>query len=218
MKTYYPGNLSGNDRRYNRNQNTYDSGLTNKGPGMYRRNNTYRKKSGPDSDAILSEGITAIKDYLKEIADLQKRLVGSQEQIARAQEAHAEAMQQIASCVMLLLGKGADPAPTPVTEDEPTRAAEPEAVREAPIGEVSEKASPEISVAEDTSEEEPLSESTSTIPMVEAAFKIIAEMRKNRVSFEKIADHLDAEGVPPVPGAGKWNRKTVSKFYKEAAV
>jgi hypothetical protein len=125
MKPYYPGNLGGNDRRYNRNQNTYDTGLTNKGPGMYRRNGTYRKKSGPDTDAILSEGITAIKDYLKEITDLQKRLVGSQEQIARAQEAHAEAMQQIAGCVMQLLGKSADAAPAPVTEEEPTRAAEP---------------------------------------------------------------------------------------------
>jgi len=218
MKTYYPGNLSGNDRRYNRNQNTYDSGLTNKGPGMYRRNNTYRKKAGPDSDAILSEGITAIKDYLKEITDLQKRLVGSQEQIARAQEAHAEAMQQIASCVMQLLGKGVNPAPVPVTEEEPTRAAEPEAVQEEPIEEISEKASPDISVAEETSADAGPSEPTSASSMVEAAFKIIAEMRKNRVSFEKIADRLDAEGVPPVDGTGKWNRKTVSKFYKEAAV
>jgi len=218
MKPYYPGNLSGNDRRYNRNQNTYDSGLTNKAPGMYRRNGTYRKKPGQDTDAIVSEGMTAIKDYLKEITDLQKRLVDSQEQIARAQEMHAEAMQQIASCVTRFLGKGLEPTPASATEDEPTRAAEPEAIQDTPIEEISDKPVTTVSVAEEESGDEESTESSSAGPMVEAALKIIAEMRKNRVSFEKIADHLDAEGVPPVSGTGKWNRKTVSKFYKEAAV
>lgn len=218
MKTYYPGNLSGNDRRYNRNQNTYDSGLTNKGPGMYRRNGMHRKKSGPDTDAVLSEGITAIKDYLKEITDLQKRLVGSQEQIARAQEAHAEAMQQIASCVRVLLGKGTDPTPASATDAEPVRTAEPEAFQETPIVEIPDESVPAVSVVEETAEDDAPPEPIPAGPMVEAAFKIIAEMRKNRVSFEKIADRLDAEGVPPISGMGKWNRKTVSKFYKEAAV
>jgi len=207
MKPYYPGNLGGNDRRYNRNQNTYDTGLTNKGPGMYRRNGTYRKKSGPDTDAILSEGITAIKDYLKEITDLQKRLVGSQEQIARAQETHAEAMQEIATCVKLFLGKSS----------EPTQTTEPEPIQEISIEEIPGESAPAVSVQEETSGDDAPSEQTSAGPMVEAAFKIIAEMRKNRASFEKIAHHLDAEGVPPVDGTEKWNRKTVSKFYKEAA-
>jgi len=216
MKPYYPGNLSGNDRRYNRNQNTYDSGLSHKGPGTYRRNGMYRKKSGTDSDTILNEGITAIKDYLKEITDLQKRLVSSQEQIAKAQETHAAAMQQIASCVKLLLGKGMDLAPESVTDVQPAQQAEPETFQEPPVGEIPDESNPPVSVVEETSEGV-VSSPESAGPMVEAALKIIAEMRKNRVSFEKIADHLDAEGVPPVSGIGKWNRKTVSKFYKEAA-
>lgn len=227
---YYPGNLSGNDRRYNRNQNTYDSGLTNKGPGMYRRNGMHRKKPGSDSDTIVSDGITAIKDYLKEITDLQKRLVDSQEQIARAQETHAAAMQQIANCVMLLLGKGTDPASA--TDEKPAHATEPEVFQEMPTIETPVESSPEASLAEETSRDEASSEAIAAEPMVEdasseeiaagsiveAALKIIAEMRGNRISFEKIADHLETEGFPPVSGMGKWNRKTVSKFFKEATV
>lgn len=218
MKPYYPGNLSGNDRRYNRNQNTYDSGLTNKGSGMYRRNGMHRKKPGPDSDTILNEGITAIKDYLKEITDLQKRLVSSQEQIAKAQETHAEAMQQIAGCVNMLLGKSTEPAPAPVTEEKPAQETAPAEFEEMQDGEISEVSAPEPSLAEETSGDDTSSDTTSAGPMVEAALKIIAEMRENRISFEKIADHLEAEGVPSIAGNGKWSRKTVSKFYKEAAV
>jgi hypothetical protein len=203
MKTYYPGNYSGNDRRYNRNQSNYDSGLTNKGSNQYWRNGRHRQKSGPDSDAVLSEGITAIKDYLKEITDLQKRLIVSQEQIANAQEAHAEAMQQIAGCVKQFLGNSTNPSSIPATESMGTKENEPLESRESMVKEVPPEPAPE--------------QSPSAKSVVESALKIIAEMRKNRVSFEKIADHLEAEGVPPVFGNGKWNRKTVSKFFKEAA-
>ena len=218
MKSYYPGNYSGNDRRYNRNQNTYDSGLTNKGSGSYWRNGTHRKKQGHDSDAVLTEGISAIKDYLKEITGLQKRLVDSQEQIARAQETHAEAMQQIADCVKIFLGQSTEQPPASVMDDSPDPGTEPVALRETPVNEIPDESGPEASLSEEIPEKTVSSTPASTGALAEAALKVIAEMRENRMSFEKIADHLVTQGIPPVPGNGKWNRRTVSKFYKAAAI
>ena len=225
MKTNYPGNLSGNDRRYNR--NTYDQGLTNRGPGMYRKNGMQRKKPGQDTDTALVEGISAVKEYLKEITELQKRLVGSQEQIAKAQQTHAGAMQQIADCVKQFLGKDtAAPSATESSETQPTVSqstapepaeeiaavseSEPEAVRSLP-----EETPQETEVPVDTPT---ATAGTHTDRLAEAALKIIADMRGDRVSFEKIADHLEAEGVPMVSGNGKWNRRIVSTLYKDSVL
>ncbi len=81
------------------------------------------------------------------------------------------------------------------------------------------------SLPEETPPETEASADTPTAPAdtptdrsAEAAFKIIAEMRGNRVSFEKIADHLEAEGVSMVSGNGKWNRRIVSKVYKDSVL
>ena len=228
MKPNFPGNLGGNDRRYNRSQNTYDQGLANRGPGMYRKNVTNRnKKYGQDSDAALVEGISAVKEYLKEIAELQKRLVGSQEQIAKAQQTHAGAMQQIADCVKQFLGKDtAAPSATESSETQPTvsQSTAPEPAED--IAAVSESEPEEArSLPEETPKKTEAPADTPTAPagaptdrLTEAALKVIAEMRGNRVSFEKIADHLEAEGVPMVSGNGKWNRRIVSKVYKDSVL
>ena len=189
---------------------------------MYRRNGMHRKKSGPDTDTILTEGISAIKDYLKEITDLQRRLVGSQEQIAKAQEAHADAMQQIADCVKTLLGKNSEPAPAPEADEIAEPVMEP-FMEAATPRETSDRETPDEFAAggflpEDPAESDAAAEASSEAPLVESVLKVIAEMRENRISFEKIADRLEADGVPSLHGNGKWNRKTVSKFYKEAAI
>ena len=232
MKTNYPGNLGGNDRRYNRNQNTYDQGMTNRGPGMYRKPGTNRnKKYGQDSDAALTEGISAVKEYLKEIAELQKRLVGSQEQIATAQQIHAGAMQQIADCVKQFLGNDtAAPSTTESSETQPTvsQSTAPENEPAEDIAAVSESEPEEArSLPEETPQKTEASADTPTAPaaagtptdrLAEAALKVIAEMRGNRVSFEKIADHLEAESIPMVSGNGKWNRRIVSKLYKDSVM
>ena len=224
MKTNYPGNLGGNDRRYNRNQNTYDQGMTNRGPGMYRKPGTNRnKKYGQDSDAALTEGISAVKEYLKEITELQKRLVGSQEQIAKAQQTHAGAMQQIADCVKQFLGNDtAAPSATESSETQPTvsQSTAPENEPAEDIAAVSESEPEEArSLPEETPQEtEASADDTPTGRSAEAALKIIAEMRGNRVSFEKIADHLEAESIPMVSGNGKWNRRIVSKLYKDSVM
>jgi hypothetical protein len=247
MRPNYPGNLNGNDRRYNRPQNNYDQGLANRGPGgIYRKNGMNRKKPGQDTDTAIVEGISAVKEYLKEITVVQKQLAGSQEKIATAQQAHSEAMQQIAAAVKQFLGTDKTaPAATEsdetqstvsqsaATENEPVEeiavAPENEPVEEIaaapdndPVEEIAavSESEPEAarSLPEEMSEKTEVPADTSTGRLAEAALKIIAEMRGNRVSFEKIADHLEAEGVPMVSGNGKWNRRIVSKVYKGAVL
>ncbi len=186
-----------------------------------------RPNRGQDSDAALTEGISAVKEYLKEITELQKRLVGSQEQIAKAQQTHAYAMQQIADCVKQFLGKDtAAPSATESSETQPTvsQSTAPEPAED--IAAVSESEPEEArSLPEETPKKTEAPADTPTAPagaptdrLTEAALKVIAEMRGNRVSFEKIADHLEAEGVPMVSGNGKWNRRIVSKVYKDSVL
>jgi hypothetical protein len=223
MKTYYPGNLGGNDRRFNRNQNSYD----NKQPGMYRRNGMQQQRGKrPDAETAMTEGITAVKDSLREIIGFQQRLADSQDRIAQAQEAHAQAMQQIAACVRHFLGKGPDaeqPEISPIEEtispvvEEPAPEAEQDASAAAPEAEG--EGEPVLEPAQDESEPMPelASEETETCDASsEPALKIIAGMRENGCSYEKIAEHLETQGIPHASGNGRWNRWTVSKLYKEA--
>ena len=49
-----------------------------------------------------------------------------------------------------------------------------------------------------------------------SAFETIKHMRDSGVTFGKIADHLNGEGIPTITGADLWNRMSVSKYYKEA--
>ena len=162
-----------------------------------------------------------VKEYLKEIAGLQKQLVGSQEQIAKAQQTHADAMQQIADCVKQFLGK--DTAAPPANESKETQptvsqSTEPEIEPAKEIEAVSESVPEAAEALPEETLESTEAPAEPTVRLGETALKIIAEMRDNRVSFEKIADHLEAEGVPVVSGSGKWNRRTVSKLYKESAL
>ena len=161
------------------------------------------------------------------MAERLKRLVGSQEQIAKAQQTHAGAMQQIADCVKQFLGKDtAAPSATESSETQPpvSQSTTPEPAED--IAAVSESEPEEArSLPEETPIETEASADTPTAPadtptdrLTEAAFKIIAEMRGNRVSYEKIADHLEAEGVSMVSGNGKWNRRIVSKLYKDSVL
>lgn len=49
-----------------------------------------------------------------------------------------------------------------------------------------------------------------------SALGTITHLRDKGITFGKIADHLNAEGIPTITGAGLWNRMSVSKYYKEA--
>jgi hypothetical protein len=69
-------------------------------------------------------------------------------------------------------------------------------------------------------ENETVAETPETVETVSeksmSLLETITDMREKGITFGKIADHLNGEGVPTTSGADLWNRLTVSKFYKEA--
>ena len=181
MKDYFPGNLGGNDKRFNRSHRSYDSPLTRDMGGNQRRNGYHRKKGGqPHSNEVLNEMLTTVKDQLQKISDNQKRMADLQERSAVAEERKADALEQLVRHFSL---KSA-----PFSEDT--------------VESVTETDTPEIAA--------PAAEAG------ESLLDTITNMRDKGITFGKIADHLNEEGIPTTTGADLWNRLTVSKFYKEA--
>ncbi len=190
MKDYFPGNLGGNDKRFNKSHRPYDSPpLTKDMGGNPRRNGFHRKKGGQTHGAEASnEMLTTIKDQLQKISQNQKRMADLQERSAVAEERKANAMEQLVEHLKQWF--------VPSTGV----SVEAETVAETPS--VPRKETPET--VETVTEE-----GTSLLVT-------ITDMREKGITFGKIADHLNGEGVPTTSGADLWNRLTVSKFYKEA--
>lgn len=189
MKDYYPGNLGGNDKRYNRSHRGYGSPLTKDMNGNQRRSGYHRKKGGPDINTeALNEMFSNIKDQLRQIVDNQNRMADFQERAVAAEERNADAMERVARCLEKLMGASAGVS----IDDRPESNAVP------------------------VSEEKP-SEMNNTAIEGEAVTKTIIEMRENGATYDKIAAHLNTEGIPSPAGADLWNRRSVSLVYKEAA-
>lgn len=51
----------------------------------------------------------------------------------------------------------------------------------------------------------------------EAGAAVIAQLRAGGLSIRAIADRLNADGVPTISGAGRWNRDIVHKIVRELA-
>ena len=179
MKDYFPGNLGGNDKRFNKSHRPYDSPpLTKDMGGNQRRNGFHRKKGGQTHGAEASnEMLTAVKDQLQKISQNQKRMADLQERSAVAEERKADAMEQLAEHLKQWI-------------------------------------TPSAGVSVET---ETVAETVDTVPEEgKSLLETITDMREKGITFGKIADHLNGEGVPTTSGADLWNRLTVSKFYKEA--
>ena len=189
MKDYYPGNLGGNDKRFNRSHRPYDSPpLTKDMGGNQRRNGFHRKKGGQTHGAEASnEMLTTIKDQLQKISQNQKRMADLQERSAVAEERKADAMEQLAEHLKQWFPPSAGVSIETETVAEP------------------------LSV--------PRTETPETVETVpeegKSLLETITDMREKGITFGKIADHLNGEGVPTTSGADLWNRLTVSKFHKE---
>ena len=200
MKDYYPGNLGGNDKRFNRSHRPYDSSpLTKDMGGNQRRNGFQRKRGGQTHGAEASnEMLATIKDQLQKISQNQKRMADLQERSAVAEERKADAMEQLAEHFKQWLAPSAG-----VSIETETVTATLSESREATLSE-SREATPET---------------VETVPEEgKSLLETITDMREKGITFGKIADHLNGEGVPTTSGADLWNRLTVSKFHKEAVV
>lgn len=187
MKDHFPGNLGGNDKKFNRTHRPYDSPpLTKDMGGNQRRNGFQRKRGGQTHGAEVSnEMLTTIKDQLQKISQNQKRMADLQERSAVAEERKADAMEQLAEHLKQWLPPSAGVSIETETVAEP------------------------LSV--------PRTETPETVPEEgKSLLETITDMREKGITFGKIADHLNGEGVPTTSGADLWNRLTVSKFHKEA--
>ena len=190
MKDYYPGNLGGNDKRFNKSHRPYDSPALTKDIGANQRRNGFQRKRGGQTHGAEApnEMLTTIKDQLQKISENQKRMADLQERSAVAEERKADAMEQLVEHLKQWF--------VPSTGV----SVEAETVAETPS--VPRKETPET--VETVTEE-----GTSLLVT-------ITDMREKGITFGKIADHLNGEGVPTSSSADLWNRLTVSKFYKEA--
>ncbi len=206
MKDYYPGNLGGNDKRFNKSHRPYDSPpLTKDMGGNQRRNGFHRKKGGQTYGAEASnEMLTTIKDQLQKISGNQKRMADLQERSAVAEERKADAMEQLVEHLKQWFAPS-----TGVSVETETVA---KTLSDSRKETLSDSRKETLSV--------PRKETPETVEAVPAEgmslLETVTEMREKGITFGKIADHLNGDGIPTTSGADLWNRLTVSKFYKEA--
>jgi hypothetical protein len=154
--------------------------------GPQRRNIPDRRKREADSPA-QTESLQAIKEILKSMLENQKSMTEAIEIRNRTEVQKANAIEKIASMLEALVPR-ADASACPP--------APPEAQPTAPIPPEAEAAGSEA-VAED-------------------AASIICRMRNEGLSYAKIAEHLEAEGIPTVSGKGKWRGQSVQRVFQKA--
>jgi len=187
MKDYFPGNLGGNDRRFSRNNRTYDSTLTrnlDQRGGNHRNNNYQKRKNNQDAGGeALNENLTVIKEQLLTISGIQQRMAEAQERRANAEERNAGAMERIADGFLQLLNH------------KPGKTEEDPAVSETP-------------------EDHETPEDIPAVAKSSSAAELILNMRQNGISYDKIAENLIDNGVPTESGKGSWNRKMVSRIFQ----
>ena len=214
MKDYYPGNLGGNDKRFNRSHRPYDSPpLTKDMGGNPRRNGFHRKKGGQTHGAEASnEMLTTIKDQLQKISENQKRMADLQERSAVAEERKADAMEQLTEHLKQWFAPSAGVSVETETVAETLSDSRKETLSDSRKKTLSDSRKETLSV--------PRKETPETVEIVpeegKSLLETITDMREKRITFGKIADHLNGEGIPTTSGADLWNRLTVSKLYKEA--
>jgi hypothetical protein len=190
MKDYFPGNLGGNDRRFTRNNRNYDTTLTRNldtRNGNYRSNGYQRKKGGQEA------ATEALNENLNVIKTHLQTISDVQQRMAQAQERRATAEERNAIAM--------------------ERIAEHlmQLLNNHPVTPVVKHSLPETAVVQNIPEESPADEDD------KKTLAIIADMRQNGATFDKIAKNLIEAGVPTLSGKGQWNRKMVSRIYQAPA-
>ncbi len=161
--------------------------------GPQRRAGSERRK--PDYYAkVTSENFALVKDSLDLLAEHQKRIADAVGAIEKTDARIASALETIATMIGRHLGgQDAISGQAGPADSEPNRIVPTKAVDHRPdVGTDSQKPSdagkPEI-------------------------LDIIASMRADGDSWEKIARHLDDQNISTVSGKGKWRGPAVKKFW-----
>lgn len=175
---------SGNLKQHDRNRRQYGDPQY-KGP--QRRTGSERRKRDQEN-GLQAESLTAIKDLLKSILENQKRMADILTERNKAEERKAIALEHIAERLA---------QPTVNT------------------------ASNSVAVpVQNAQEERPFIKKSVSLPIqtkspqkIDDAGLMICRLRDEGFSYAKIADTLEAKGIPTVSGKGRWRGQSVQRLY-----
>ncbi|MBN1932049.1 MAG: recombinase family protein [Desulfobacterales bacterium] len=182
-------------QRFDRNRRQYNNPQyigPDKRNGNDKRKGNPRKALVPENiSELLIENLPVVKTFLETIAGHQQRLADAKESLVKAEERKTDALIKICEYLEKLIGSS-------VT----------------------------LSESENTITPATASEQTPTLQKNKTTFKIteadreetlqrIYEMRKNEMSYEKIAQQLDSMGITTFSGKGKWRGQTVHKLCQQ---
>lgn len=164
-----------------------------------RRNIQDRRKKDNDS-VIINENISALKDAFQNIANNQKLMAEAMENRSKAEERKAIALEKVVESVEKLLERFQEKSShTESVSPEPSIQKNPEA-EETDIPETDLKDSSRL-----------------TNKGREKVKEIISLQRKEGISYDKIARHLENEGYPTLSGKGKWRGQTIKRLFESTA-
>ena len=176
---------TGKDKRYDRSRRDYNSPQYR---SVDRQNNMDRRKKGGYRPQSSEQAYQSIIKILPGVKTLLESMAEAQTQQMQLEKRKALALETIAVCLKKMNGL------------EDIADADALSAKEEPL--------------EQTSSLESV-DGDSSSPESEDRVSIIRRLRDNGLSFEKIAQQLDADGVPTPSGRGKWRGQTVSKLLKE---
>jgi len=202
---------TGKNKPFDRNRKQFDNNGY-KNPDRQGPNDNRRKDAFPRTPPV--DHFPAIKILLGDITDGQRRQAEIDDRRATAEERIASALERIASgflaknpavpAIDAEKKPGQDSRIIPETLKPETL--KPEAVKPEPISEPDAPAASGavMTVAATDADKSGLDR--------EAVLEMIGAMRKEQLSFEKIARTLESQGISTFSGKGAWHSQTVSKL------
>ena len=175
---------SGNLKQPDRNRRQYGDPQY-KGP--QRRTSPERRKKDHDN-GLQAEILTAIKDLLKNLHESQKRMVQAMDERNKTESRKTKALLQIAERLdNIALENKSNTASTHLEIPKKEKAPEKKSAT-APF-------------------------TAKGLSTINDAGSLICRLRDQGFSYAKIADTLEAEGIPTVSGKGHWRGQSVQRLY-----
>lgn len=180
---------TGKNKTYDRNRKPYDNNVykspDRQNAGDNRRRETFQRTGS-------AEHLTAIKKLLEDLTDTQKRLIEIEEKRATSEERIATALEIISTGIF--------------TRKPENSAPHPEAEFSAP-------SDANKNTASDNSANTGVETQRSLER--EQLVELISSMRKEQMSFEKIARNLEQQGISTLSGKGAWRSQAVAKLCQQ---
>jgi hypothetical protein len=191
---------TGKNKPFDRNRKQFDSNGY-KNPDRQGTNDNRRKDAFQRPPSV--DHFPAIKILLGDISEGQRRLADIYERRATAEERIASALERLASGF-----SGNNPPSQPAVSEQK--------IDEQVLLTVVETAEPVSALQPETTTILSRIEITddSTQPELDRnrILEMIGDMRKEQMSYEKIARTLEAQGIPTFSGKGAWHSQTISKL------